>query len=244
VLHLLLLVALQTADGELSRIEEWSKSQPENGPGAVGIGDEYFKASKKFPKEKQKFIDHANEWWSKGWPNLDQFWKDKARENFKKLYASPAGGATKPLSKPEWTGDGSVVTGERVHSGNFAAKMAMPKGNEGNFAQPLKTEVKVPPGAKEIEISAWVLADGTNNANDDMKPLVYGAGAKLLSATGTAIEMDIPVWRKISQTVSAEGATRVQVVFEFQSRQGVVFVDDVSIKCDGKEILTNGGFEK
>lgn len=243
VLILASLVLLQSTDEELVRIAEWAKTQPENGPGAIGVGDEYFKSAKKYPKDRQKFLDQANEWWAKGWPQLDSFWKDKTRDTLRKIYAAPVS-AVHPIQKQEWTTDGVVATSERVHSGNFAAKLPMPKGNPDGYHQPLKNDLKLPAGCKELEISAWVLADGTNSSDDDMKPLVSDAKGKLLSATGTPIQSDIPVWTKITQIIPCVGAVRLQVFFEFKSRQGIVFVDDVSIKCDGKELLPNGGFEK
>lgn len=241
---LLIALLLQAADAELSRIEEWAKGQPDNGAARVGVGDEYWKSSKKFPKDRLRFVDRANEAWATGWPMLDAFWKDKTRDNLKRLYASAAGPAVRPLAKGEWISDGAAVSGERVRSGVASARIPMPKGNEGNYAQPLRCDIKLPAGAKELEVSAWVLADGTNSANDDMKPVVTGAGGKLLSAAGTAIPMDVPVWTPVSQKLKVDGAVKVSVYFEFQSRQGIVFVDDVSVKCDGKELLANGGFER
>lgn len=227
---LLALLLLTQADAEFARLEEWAKAQPDNGPGRVGVGDEYWKAAKKFPKERMRFMDKANESWASGWPMLDAVWKDKTRENLRKLYCVSA------FSKGN-------VSGERVRSGVLAARLPMPKGNEGNYHQPLKLDVAIPAGAKSIEVSAWVLADGTDSTNDDMKPCVSSGAGKLLSATGSPIPMDLPVWTRISQTIKGDGAQKLSLVFEFQSRSGTVYVDDVSVKVDGKELLRDGGFE-
>lgn len=237
------LLSLQAADAELTRIEEWSKTQPENGAGRIGVGDEYYKATKKFPKDKAKFMEKANEWWAKGWPELDAVWKDKTRENLKKIFATPA--PARALTVGDWKSvDKMVASGERVHSGMSAAKISFPKGNEGSWLHMLKWEGQLPAGVQEVVVTAWVLSDGTNNVNDDMKPHLVGPNGEIIYSTGTPIPMDFPLWKKLEVKVPAKGAVRLHLFFEFQSRLGTVYVDDVSIKADGKELLTNGGFEK
>jgi hypothetical protein len=241
---IIFLVALQGADAEFARIEDWSKTQPDSGPGAMGIGDEYYKAAGKFPKDRSRFMDKANEFWLKAWPALDQFWKDKTRENLKKIYASHGFAGARTLPKTEWMTDGASITSERVHTGNFAVKLIMPKGNEGNFHQPLKTDLKIPIGTKEVEVSAWVLSDGTDKFDDAIKPTLSDIDGKVLAAPGGAIPIDVPIWKKVSLKIPAARAVRLLLIFEFKSRQGVVFIDDVSVKFDGKEALPNGGFER
>lgn len=235
-----LLLALQAGDAEMARIEEWAKSQPDNGPGKIGVGDEYYKASKKFPKDRARFIEKASEWWGKGWPDLDAFWKDKTRDNLKRIYASSAGPAGRPVSK-EWTVESVTVSGERVKSGLSAARVSMAK--DGGLHHAMKLSVNLSPGSKSAEVSAWVLTDGTDSANDDLKVLVAGADGKLISAPSSSIAQDLPVWRLVRLTVPCEGGAKLSVFFEFQSVKGVAFVDDVSIKIDGKEMMKDGGFE-
>ena len=232
-------------DDVFRKLLEHEAKELKSGPELIGMGDEWSALLKRYPKGRTALLDRAGMFWAKGWPLLDEFWRKTSRENLSRIYVGQAGaGAAKPLSPGGWNAEKVALSGERVHSGAFAARLPMPKGNEGNFHQPLKLELPIPAGTKSLEVSAWVLADGTDNVNDDMKPSVSGAGGKLLSATGTPIPMDLPVWTRVSQTVSCEGALKLSLVFEFQSRKGCVFIDDVDIRVDGKSIFTNGGFEK
>ncbi len=237
---LIVLLALQTADAEMSRIEEWAKSQPDNGPAKIGIGDEYYKAARKFPKDRVRFMDRASDSWAAGWPDLDEFWKDKTRENLKKIYTSPAGAATRAISK-EWTVETVAVSGERVRSGAFSARITMAK--DGALHHAMKMSVNVPAATLSAEISAWVLTDGTDSTEDDLKVITNNAEGKLLSAPGVGFSKDLPVWRQSKITVSCEKVSKLMVFFEFQSKKGVAFVDDVSVKLDGKEMVKDGGFE-
>jgi hypothetical protein len=237
----MLLLSLQAADNEMTRIEEWAKTQPDSGPGRIGVGDEYYKAVKKFPKEKARFMEKANEWWAKGWPDLDAVWKEKTRESLKKIFATsaPSKGVV-----ADWKGEKVTASGERVHSGMFASKIQFPKGNEGNWLHMLKWEGQLPNNVVEVVVTAWVLSDGTNSVNDDMKPHLTGPNGEIIYSTGTPIPMDFPLWKKLEVKVPAKGASTLRLFFEFQSRLGTVYVDDVSVKADGKELLLNGGFEK
>ena len=237
---LVILLALQTADAEMARLDEYAKGQPDIAPAKIGIGDEYYKAARKFSKDRLRFMDKASEYWAAGFPGLDDVWKDKTRENLKKIYSSPAGAGARPVSK-EWTVESVVLSGERVHSGLSAARVAMAK--DGALHHAMKMSVNLAPGSKSVEVSAWVLTDETDSANDDLKVLIAGKDGKILAAPGAAIVADVPAWRLVKLTVPCDGGAKLSVFFEFQSSKGVAFVDDVSIKVDGKELMKDGGFE-
>jgi hypothetical protein len=56
--------------------------------------------------------------------------------------------------------------------------------------------------------------------------------------------MDTPCWRKFEKEgVAPDGAIRIQVRIWSQHNKGAVWVDDVSLAVEGKEVLKNGGFE-
>lgn len=222
---LALLLAAQAADVEFARIEEWAKSQPENGPGKISVGDEFYKASRKFPKDRVRFMDRANESWAAGWPLLQDTWKDRVRQNLRRMFASPVG--VQPLPKV-WTVETVTASPERVRSGRFAARITMSK--DGNLHHAMKAVFAVPPGAKTVDVTAWILTDETESAEDDLKVIVFGGDGKVMTAVGSPIPIDVPAWTKVTVSVPVDGAARFGVFFEFKSTKGVAFVDDVEVK--------------
>jgi hypothetical protein len=61
----------------------------------------------------------------------------------------------------------------------------------------------------------------------------------------TFYPLDIPFWnRVVLKGVVPEGAVRAQVVVVLASKKGSMWVDDVSLKIDGKDVLKNGSFEE
>lgn len=235
---MVLFLALQTADQEMTRIEEWTKTQPDTGPGHIGIGDEYYKASKKFPKEKAKFMDKAIEHWSKGWTDLDPVWKAKTRESMKKIFF--VSGAKKVATG--WKGDKVTVSGECVHSGQFAARIPL-KRNADIGTDQFKYDLSLPRGVKEVVVSAWVFSDSTDENQDTLKPSLFTFKGELKQGA-TPIPCDYPVWNEVKCTVDATGCAKMTLMFEFASRTGTVYIDDISVKADGQELMPNGGFEK
>jgi hypothetical protein len=236
-----LLLALQTADGELARIDDWSKTQPDNGPGQIGVGDEFYRAAKKFPKDRQRFLDKANEWWAKGWPNLDEFWKDKTRANLRKIYAGPMA-APRPLR--DWA-QGQFVKAElssaAAHSGGSSMRLAPQKINPG-LAEAVTMTFKVK-AAKDLAVSFWTYSDGTDGGETAVVH-VYDAKGKEIATALFSFAADTPVWVKAEAKLPLpDGADTVKFIYLTSSKVGVIHVDDVSAKVDGKETLRDGGFE-
>lgn len=238
---LLVLLVLQTADGEMARLEEWAKAQPDNGPGCVGIGDEYYQVAKKFPKDKQRFLDKANEWWAKGWPNLDQFWKDKTRANLLKIYAGPnvAGRPLRDWAQGQFAK--ADVASTCVHSGAGAMRILPQKTNIG-LAEAVTLPLKLT-AAKECVVSFWSLSSGTDGGETAVLH-VYDAKGKEVATGVFSIPSDTPVWTKVQTTVTLPpGAERANFIYLTSSKTGTIYVDDLSVKLDGKETARDGGFE-
>jgi hypothetical protein len=69
---------------------------------------------------------------------------------------------------------------------------------------------------------------------------------KPISVPQKGISKDFPIWTKL--TFEAEGipedAVRANIEVVSFSKAGVIFVDDLSIKVDGKEGLKNGSLDR
>lgn len=241
--HMLIAILLsQASDAEMARIDEWAKGQPENGPGRIGVGDEYFKAVKKFPKERARFMDKANEWWAKGWPDLDPIWKDKTRESLRRIYAgqpAPAKGLR------DW-GVGQFVKADCastcVRSGLYSMRLLPQKTNIG-LAEAATTRFAVK-GVKEISASLWSLSDGTDGGETAVIHVYDGRGKEVATALFN-IPSDTPVWIKCEAKVTLpDDAATATFIYLSSSKKGTVYVDDLSIKGDAKELLPNGSFDR
>jgi hypothetical protein len=240
ILSALLLVQAQGKfEEDIQKLSD-DLAKADTGAGKVRVGDEFVKLLKKYPKKRQELLDAASDAYAKGWPDLDAIWKIKLREQLAKLYAPAVPG--KAGGFPEgWGGpvDGThkaSVTTERVHSGGAAAKL-VPGAKARNARLLFTPEVKGT--GQKVEYSIWILSDGTDSADDEVRFYIDG------SVTSKKIPKDLPVWTKITHEVETIGGSfengHIEVVVF--SRKGTVYADDLSIKVDGKEQLKNGGFE-
>lgn len=235
----LALLLQQGFDESMKKLADDLAAAP-NGASKVGVGDEFVKLTKKHPKKRAELIDAALDCYAKAWPDLDPLWKTKLRENVRRICAGPQGNRVMPVG--DWKPDQAVLSGELVHAGASSAKITMYK--DGATRLQLTAAVLLPADSKMLEVTAWVLSDGTNAAIDGLQVQVDDGTGKILAAPGAMIDPDFPVWRKLAHSIEVpKGGKRATLIFVFSSSKGIVYVDDVSAKCDGRELLKNGGFE-
>lgn len=240
LLSLLVPFLLQSYEDSSKKLSE-DLEKAETASAKVGVGDEYVKLLKKYPKKRQEIIDAASDCYAKAWPDLDPFWKTKTREHLMKLYAPPVPG--KGGNFPEgWSGpvDGThkiSLSSERVHSGGTAVKLV--PGAKARNARLLYTPT-VKGAGKKVEFSIWVLTDGTGSADDEVRFYLDG------SVSSKKLSKDTPIWTRIIFEADTVGGSfdRANIEVVLFSKEGTVYVDDLSVKVDGKEILQSGGFEK
>lgn len=216
-------------------------------PQKVGMGDEWVAAAKKFPALSRIFYDRASQWYIKGWPDLDNVWKERSRiQGLKLAAARPPGGAAKALPNG-WSGD-QVVPGMKIpvldgtisHTASYSVKM-IPADEKvkGVFSQLNSDAIAIPPRSKEAEFSAWVMSNGTENPNDRVVLFFLDKSLHPVS-----IPLDTPFWNRVSaKVVIPEGTTGAMLGVVQASKKGNVWVDDASVKIDGKEVLKSPSFE-
>lgn len=207
----------------------------------VGVGDEYVRLLKKYPKKRQELIDAASDCYAAAWPDLDPFWRMKTREHLAKLYTPVAPGRALGLpdgwSGPVDTSHRTALSTERVHSGGVAAKLT--PGAKAKNARMLYTPT-IKGAGKKVEFSVWVLSDGTDSSSDEVRFYFDGG------VTARKIPKDLPVWTHLVFEVdTVNGAfERGNIEVVSFSKEGAIYVDDISIKVDGREQLQGGGFER
>lgn len=214
----------------------------------IGMGDEWVKATKSFPTLGRPLYERASQWYGMAWPALDPVWKEKTRTQLRKILQNPVIADPKNLVVPSgWKASDNAQKGaptsKASRSGKNSYQVMGGKAAVVPMVAPIEQTVPATPG-KEAEVSAWVLSDGTESAEDAISLGCWGQGGKLLDAKYLYFRPDEPWWQRLYVTfIVPKDTMLIKVRFDLDSKGGTVFFDDVSLKVDGKELLKNGSFE-
>jgi hypothetical protein len=217
----------------------------------VGMGDEWVLAAKKFPALTTQFYDRASEWYAKAWPGLSDLWKMKVREQGAKLAIPKVKGQPRKGLPSGWEYDGGVsgkpaeVDNSISHSGAYSIKLS-PGAKEvaGSGSAVRSSPIQI--FGEFIEVSAFVRTNETENPKDGMTLWMFNdTDRNPIEQKTILFKTDIPFWRKlyIKSKIPAN-AVIAQIHAGTLSRNGNVWIDDLSIKVDGKEIAKNGSVEE
>lgn len=213
---------------------------------AVEIGDAWVATLAKAGIARQACLDRASFWYAKSWAKLDDFWKMKLRERLSKLYRPLV---ARPGSTTGWAGPLDPaqkidVLATTVHSGGSALRLTPNAGKAKNHSFLRSATIAIPAG-KVLEFSAWVLADGTDSLDDHIRFFVKDTERRDIENNMLHMTTDFPVWKRISKQTDVRGEqSLVSLEVVSFSSKGVLWIDDMSLKIDGKELLQNGGFER
>lgn len=211
-------------------------------PQKVGMGDEWVAAAKKSPALSRIFYDRASQWYILGWPDLDPVWKGKLREQGAKLSASRPPGPARRGVPSGWKIEGGSPSsdGTVARSGSYSIKMPSDPKQEVFFKSDV---IQLVPNNK-IEYSGFVRSDGTDNKTDQIILNFFDKDGRLVGVAGVPIPIDVPFWNYVSGKADVPPeAIFVKLGAAVRSKKGTLWVDDVSLKLDGKESVKNASFE-
>lgn len=228
---------------------ELNDSYTKSAPQKVGMGDEWVTAAKKFPALGKIFYDRAVQWYGLAWPDLkkEPLWGDKLRERLRKLYLiNPNAALPKNLTCP--SGWKCPIADTKAARFQGAARSGQSSFAIVGWKSPLpaygatEQAIDVKPGT--YKVSGWVVADGTDQT-DSFLVNVQNANGTNLILRPVLIMPDLPWWRRVETEIEVpKDGIRMGISVVVGSKQGMIYVDDVSIKGpDGKELLKNGSFE-
>lgn len=219
-------------------------------PQKVGMGDEWVTAAKSFKPLYKIFYDRAAFWYAGAWDELkgQPLWGEKLRERLQKIYLlNSAAAAPKQIACPSgWKCPIAETKAGRsnatARSGQFSLAITGWKSPLPAYGA-VEQYVDVKPG--KYKVSGWVISDGTD-ADDSFLVNVQNANGTNLQLIPVVFNPDKPWWRRLEAevTVPAQGV-RMGLAVVVGSKQGMIYVDDISIKgSDGKELAKNGSFEE
>lgn len=227
------------SDAVLRSVAERELARPGTGAEKVDAGDAWAEAAKKLPALKRNLQDRAAWWYVQAWPSVDGAAKDGLRDRFRKAFQP--GGAVSKAPPREWT----------VPEGKSGVSPAAPRTGSKAFqiaGARIVTALSQSAAARPLasyELSCWVLTDGTDSAEDKLFVTVTSADSRVAVQPSAMAAADQPWYKRLEVRFTApETAAKMTVGFAVMSTRGTIFIDDVSLKQDGRELLKNGSFEQ
>ena len=211
---------------------------------AVEIGDKWLKAGDSAGALKPYFRDRAIAWYGKGWDaglKTEPVWGDKLRAKMQLLQALQLKPEWNQAKTAGWTyANVSGVGLKYAKTGRKSAYMSNP--NKGETL--IRSARVAAPAGKMFEMTAWVLTDGTDAFNDQIVFTAFNNGGQSVYQKIIQFIPDTPYWKKIViADVFPASAVSFDVAMSSGSTKGGVYIDDVSVKVDDKELIQNGSFE-
>lgn len=223
-----------------------AKTSNEQGAAA----EEWIAASTKLPQQRAAIIDHALQLYRKVWDDASAgIEKEKLRTRLRTLANVPLqpGSAGTP---PGWNSS-HVSALNRVfiepnfsHSGRRCLRFDREKETDKGLAIVDSVTYPAKP-LKEYTLSLWVWSERNTSERAYVSVRWINSDGGMMAASEIPLTVDVPIWTQLKKSWTCpENAAKVdlQIGVSFKGRC-VVFVDDVSLTVEGKEVLQNGSFE-
>lgn len=198
-----------------------------------------------YSEKNPKFKERALFWYKEAWPGLRGIAKEQARSRAAELQSLVSGKDREWVPNqriPAWTFSGESGLGMRYAvTGKLSARISNPKGQPSYV---MMDRLPAAPG-KEFVVTTYVLSDLIEAPGAHVAIYWYDKDNKGLPGQNAQVALDFPFWQRveIKGTVPPEATvTAFDVVIS--STKGCVWIDDVSIKVNGAEIIKNGSFEE
>jgi hypothetical protein len=238
------------SDKLLAPVVERDLAAPKDGKGMIALGDEWLALSAK-RQPKKPIQDRALYWFKEAWFLVDSMEKAKLRSLFLKIAAPPVGYEKPKKGEPQPTGwaiaditGGFVETGFARTGAKSIKTLSAVKAPGAGYAFADTSMFPITPGRKAV-ITAWVYSDKTDSDGKlDVRVFDRNAVPPALVVKSFPIPQDCPFWQKIVGEVEIpQGGVRIMIHFANKATMGALWIDDVSIIVDGKDVAKNGGVD-
>ncbi len=236
-------------DKDFAPVAEKDLGPKDNALFTIEVADMWLLLEKKHKPFAARIRERALFHFAEAWPKIsDQVWKDKVRERLRTLQAKGPESKTLGPAPANWapTSPSAGIDRQYARSGQAALKIPAADPAKKSAGGLSSEQFPCPPGAK-IKYSAWVLTSGTESFDElrvKCRNAKQGVGEHLAMVTVKA-SPDLPIWTKVEGELTApDGTFSVEISFKKGNPAGTVFLDDLSLTVDGRELLKNGGFER
>jgi predicted Ser/Thr protein kinase len=248
------LASLARGSSEALRlVAQKEMASPESPSQQVEVADGWWDLAgqREHAPSRARFQARAAHWYQKVWPRLEGAARNKARERIRAALLTRSAGEAAAVAKSRmplgWTpapNDRKVVFGDdRLARTGRTSLCLAPQGGAQATLQSGRVECRA---GQAVELSAWVLSEGVGGAPDRVR-LRFWTAPNYYIFWPADLPADQPFWSCVRVAATAPpGTTAVDVLFEVGSKDGRVWLDDVSLRRagDDRELLENGSFEK
>lgn len=219
---------------------------------ALEIGEAWMSLTANPALSRDVLVERACSWLRKAWSDSTGRNRERLRGRLGQILITKGGAPPKPgVRPPGWPkGMGTYAwDGSRSWSGQFSVKL-MPhplNAQRKGFTAVDSERFPAAPGT-EYRVSVMALTEKTGaTGRIDIGVFIAfrGTEQKPILEQSIPFPVDTPVWTRVERTFTCPpGARMVSLSFHMAEPEGAVWVDGVSLVCEGKELLPNGGFEK
>ena len=213
----------------------------------VGLGDAWWEEAVKRPGARHRIQERSIDSYKTAWPKVQGLTREKVRGRFRSFYAVPNASSPPASEGPSAWGYQDYwldLDATLAKEGRLAAKLVPSKDPAGWSS--VTTQSIPATGGREYEVAAWVLTEGTTGG-DGLYVRFHTADGNFIQQHGPGMPIDQPYWTRISMKATAPPAAgRLDVSIQMTSKQGTIWLDDVSLRATGaeQELLENGSFEQ
>lgn len=240
----------KSSNTTLKKLAELEAVVADDPPEQVKLGNEWIQAAPKFPALVPIFYDRASFWYMKAWPKLSDPDKAKMRLQAQKLAAPRRPGPARKNLPSSWEQDNqnpvkpSEIDHTIARTGSYSIKInpsnpSVPTGFSGIQSVPYAVK------GTNYEAVAFFRSVDTESQRDLLALTFYDDRGSVITHAKKAIPVDNPFWTPV--VLSGEipkGASEVRLVIHIYSKEGNVWVDDVSLKFNSINDMKNGSFEE
>lgn len=238
-------------DDPFAQVARKDLEPKENALFSIEVADGWLLLEQKNKPLQARIRERALFHFAEAWPKLnDPVWKDKTRERLRTLQQKGQESKTLGPSPANWApaGTSGGVDRQYAHSGQSSFKIPGTEVTKKGPGAGISSEQFPCAAGAKIKYSCWVLSTGTETFDElrvKCRNAKQGAGEHL-AMVAVKSTPDLPLWIRIDgETTAPEGTHSVEISFKRGGTGvGTVFLDDVSLLVDGKELLKNGAFEK
>jgi len=210
--------------------------------------DEWLIVAGKYPGYRMATADRAAQLHRILWTQASGLEKEKLRTKLRAI----AGFSPQPSvggAFPSWTNIDALnrvfVEQNFAHSGRRSLRFDRDRDSEKGLALVDYEEPFPAKPLKEYTLSLWVWSNRNTGERSYISVAWIDANGKFITFTEVPLTVDAPIWTRLTKSWTCpENAAKIdmQIGVSYNGRC-TVFVDDISLTVDGKEMVRNGSFE-